>query len=538
MKRAKLILLLVSLPLGAQAAQELRFCLRSEPKTFDPALVEDDASDTIRYLTGGVLMRVNRLTQELEPELAVSWKLLEGGRTITLRLREGVSFSDGTPFSAADVAYTFRRLMDPALHSPTGDSFRSGDGAVEPVVSGPHQITLRFPAPIAGLDRLFDQVAIVPASSPKKEAAVLGPFFVKEYKPASYVALERNPFYWKRDQSGRKLPYLDSIRLDIQQNRELELLRFQRGELHLINSIDAELFDRLSAQTPRLVNDAGPGMDGEFLWFNQAPAAPIAAYKKSWFRSTAFRRAISEAINRNDLCRLVFRGHATPAVGPVSTANRFWVNHDLKPTANRPEEALRRLEQAGFRFSAGALRDREGHPVEFTVMTNSGNQARERMAALIQQDLAKIGVKLNVAKLDFPSLLERMNRTLDYDACLLGLVNVDLDPNMQMNIWLSSSSMHSWNPKQAKPETAWEAEIDRWMRAQASQLDVRKRKAAFDRVQQIVADQAPIIYLVNKNALSAVSPAVKNAKPVALRPQAFWNVDRLALDETMMNAHR
>ena len=538
MKRTGLLLLLVSASFHAYAAQELRFCIRSEPKTFDPALVEDETSETIRYLTGGVLMRVNRATQELEPELAVSWKALEGGRSIVLRLREGVAFSDGTPFSAEDVAHTFRRLLDPALHSDTGDSFRSGEGTVETIAEGPFKITLRFSAPIAGLDRLFDQVAIVSARSPKKEAAVLGPFRVKEYKAGSYVALERNPYYWKRDSAGRALPYLDSIRLDIQQNREVEVLRFQRGELQLINKLEPEHFDRLAMQGPQSVHDAGPGMDSEFFWFNQSPRAPIAAYKREWFRSAAFRRAISQAINREDLARIVYRGHATPAAGPVSPANRFWFNAALKPAAYRPQEALQSLQQAGFRFADGALLDNSGHRVEFTIITNSGNQVRERTAAMMQQDLAKIGIKLNVATLDFPSLLERINRTLDYDACLLGLVNVDLDPNLQMNVWMSSSSMHAWNPKQAKPETSWEEEIDRLMRVQASQLDPRKRKAAFDRVQQVVAEQAPILYLVNRNELSAVSPSVKNAKPVALRPQTLWNAERLTLDGSALQSRR
>ena len=110
----------------AQGGGELRFCLRMEPKTFDPLKVEDEASATIRYLTGGVLVRVNRQTQELEPELAQGWKVSKDGRQITFRLRSGVSFSDGTPFSAGDVAYTVQQLMDPALHSATGDAFRSG----------------------------------------------------------------------------------------------------------------------------------------------------------------------------------------------------------------------------------------------------------------------------------------------------------------------------------------------------------------------------------------------------------------------------
>jgi len=364
---------------------------------------------------------------------------------------------------------------------------------------------------------------------------VVGPFRLREHHAGSYVLLERNPYYWKRDQAGRRLPYLDSIRLDIQRNREIELLRFQRGELQLINTLEAEHFDRLQTVAPQSVHDAGVGMDSEFFWFNESAAAPISARKKAWFRSAAFRRAISDAINREDLCRVVYKGHAHPAVGPVSPANRFWFDAALKNAAYRPEEALKYLRDAGFQFDGHTLRDSAGQPVEFSIMTNSGNQSRERMAAMIQQDLAKIGVKMTIATLDFPSLLERMNRTLDYDACLLGLVNVDLDPNEQMNVWLSSSSMHSWNPKQPKPETAWEAEIDRLMREQASQLDAKKRKKAFDRVQEIAAEQAPIIYLVNKNALSAISPSVANAQPVVLRPQAFWNAERLSFEAPLQS---
>ena len=279
-------------------------------------------------------------------------------------------------------------------------------------------------------------------------------------------------------------------------------------------------------------------MDSEFFWFNESPSSPIAAYKKDWFQSAAFRKAISQSINRDDLCRIVYRGHATPASGPVSPANHLWANTSVKPPAYRPEQALKDLTQAGFKFANGALTDAAGHRVEITIVTNSGNQARAKTAAMMQQDLAKIGVKLNIATLDFPALLERMNKTSDYDAILLGLVNVDIDPNLQMNIWLSESEMHSWNPKQKSPATAWESEIDKLMRAQASQLDYKKRKAAWDRVQQIAADQSPIIYLVNKNVLSAVAPSVKNAHPVALNPQTFWNIERLSLNGSVLQSRR
>jgi peptide/nickel transport system substrate-binding protein len=516
-------------PAVAQGGGELRFCLRSEPKTFDPLKVEDDASGAIRYLTGGVLVRVNRQTQELEPALALSWKVSKDGRQISFRLRSGIYFSDGTAFSSEDVAYTVRQLMDPGLHSPTGDAFRSGTGDVEIKVVSPTQITIRFPAQVSGLDRLFDEVAIMSEHSPKKEMAVLGPFMVADYKAGSTVLLKRNPNYWKTDEQGRKLPYLDSIRLDIQPNRDVEMLRFKRGEIDLINSLDSEYFDKLASTSPQLVHDAGASLDSEQLWFNEVMKAPIPAYKKNWFRSANFRRAISEAINREDLGRVVYRGHAQPAVGPFSPANKIWFNARLKPQTYSSDEALKALQSEGFRMENGALKDKDGNAVIFSIITNAGNKQRERMATLIQDDLQKIGVHVNVVTLDFPSLIERMTQSFDYEAILLGLTNVDLDPNGEMNVWLSSSENHQWNPQQKVPETAWEAEIDRLMKVQASSIDVKKRKEAFDRVQEIAVEQQPFIFLINKNALSAVSTAVHGAAPVILSPQTFWNAERLTV---------
>lgn len=522
-------LLLASSIMLAQGGGELRFCLSAEPKTLNPLLVQDNQSETVAYLTGGVLLRVNRITQKPEPQLATEWKLLDGGRRIIFTLRKGPRFSDGTPFSSADVAYTMQQLMDPALHSAVGDAFRSGEGKVSTRIISPTAIEISFPAPVANLVNLFDTVAILSSTSPQKEMAALGPFYVAEHKPGSYILLKRNPYYWKKDSSGRQLPYLDSIRLDIEQNHEIEALRFRRGEIHLINIVSPAIYEKFSAEDPSLVRDAGPSADTEQIWFNQVPRAPIPAYKLAWFTSTNFRRAISEAINREDLARIVYRGHAAPAVGVISPANKFWFNEKLKPHPYDTASAMRRLQQDGFHLDNGVLRDKGGNAVEFSIITNAGNAARESMATMIQQDLKKIGIKVNVATLDFPTIIERITQKFNYEACMLGGVNSELDPNSQMNIWLSSGENHQWNPGQKSPATAWEAEIDKLMREQASSGDQRKRKQDWDRVQEIAWEQEPFIYLVNRDALVAVSSSVKNAQPSPLRPQTYWNVEELAL---------
>jgi len=526
MLRIVLGLLLVIAP-AAQAAGELRFSLRTEPKTFNPLLVEEESSETIRYLTGGVLIRLNRYTQELEGELASKWKVLENGRRIDFELRPNLRFSDGSAFTCEDVVYTLQQLMNPSVHAPVSDMFRSAPGTVEAKCLSPTSVTARFPGPVAGLAAQFDQVAIQSAHSSRPDSPVLGPFMVGEYKAGAYVLLKRNPNYWKQDSKGVKLPYFDSVRLEIQQNRELELLRFRRGDLDIVNKLDPEMYEQLSREMPHSVVDAGPSLDMELIFFNQVASAPLPEYKRRWFRSQEFRRAVSSAINRNDLVRIVYRGHAAPSTGPVSVSNHFWINSALKPPAYSPSAALEGLARDGFHRNGDSLVDRDGHKVEFSLITNAGNKLHERMLALIQQDLAKIGVQLNVVALDFPSLIERITRNFNYEAVLMAIANIGLDPSAQMNIWLSSAGLHAWNPSQKTPETPWETEIDRLMRAQNASQDPHERKADFDKVQQIAADEAPMVFLLNPNALSAVSPNLKNVTPALLRPQIYWNAERL-----------
>jgi peptide/nickel transport system substrate-binding protein len=504
------------------SAAELRFAFHGEPKTLDPFLAADEYAMGLSYLTEGVLIRVNRRTQQLEPELATSWKVENHGARITFTLRQGVAFPDGAPFTSADFAATFRALLDPALHSPIADTFKSDKGTVMISTPAKYTVVADFPAPVAQIERMFDQVAIVSAHAAHRPAPGLGPFLLSDRKPGVSIDLKRNPASWKR-------PQLDSIHIDIEQNRDLELVRFRRGELHLIDKLTPDLYERLATEAPATAVDAGPTLDSEFLWFNLAPRAPLRDPAKQWFQSLAFRKAVSQAIHRDDLCRVVYRGHASPAAGPVSPANKLWFKQGLAPEPFNLADAQKRLSADGFRLDGSTLRDRSGNAVEFSLITNAGSKTRERMAAMIQQDLAKLGMKINVVTLDFPSLIERITRNLNYEACLLGLVNVDADPSELMNVLLSSASNHAWNPAEKTPETTWEAEIDRLMLAQAASADSRVRKKNFDRVQEILHEQVPVIYLLHPNSLSAVSPQVSGVHATPLFPHTYWDIEHLTL---------
>ncbi len=510
------------------ATKELRISIAGDPKTFDPLQVIENHSETVRYLTAGVLVRVNRATDALEPELAEAWKLSDDSRSISFHLRSGLKFSDNSPLDANDVARTLNRALDPKEASPVGDAFSATAGNPSITVSSPLDVSIVYKDPKPGLDRLFDTLPVTPKTMAKLPASA-GPFYLTEYRPGEYVRISRNPNYWKHDQAGKQLPYLDSVRIDIQANHDIELERFLRGEVHIIEKLEPTGFDRIEKEKPGVARSLGPSLDSESMWFNQSPAHSLPEWKRKWFRSAAFRHSVSLAINRTDISRVVYNGRAHPSAGPVSEANRFWFNTALKPLPFDPQAATKFLTDDGFSLQGGFLHDSAGHPVEFSLITNAGNAPREHMAPLIQADLAKLGIKVTIVTLDFGSLVDRIAKTFDYEAVLLS-INLETDPLEVMNVWMSSGDHHAWWLSEKSPATPWEARIDELEKIQASSGSRDVRKKAFDEVQRIAVEQEPIIYLVNPDSLCAISPSLKGVQPSVTPPSVWWNVEWLHLE--------
>ncbi len=513
------------------AASELRWAIGYDPKTFDPAKVDDQESELVRYLTAGVLLRFNRYTQKVEPRLAESWNLSADGKTLVFKLHPDLKFSDGSSLTSRDAAWSIRRVLLHETGAPVAEEFLSPAGVT---VEAPDAktVVVHLPQRVIGIGKVFDEIAIEPADHPSEGRITAGPFVVADYRRSQFVRLQPNTHYAGKDAAGTPLPYASGIRLDILENTEQEIRLFERGDYELIDSIPPDYFELLKKKDPFSLRDLGPSLNTEQLWFNQAPGSPIPAWEKSWFQNRAFRVAVSQAIHREDLARIAYQGHATPAYSFISPANNAWYDRQLSAPHTDVAAAKAGLTSAGFRLSGATLMDAAGHPVKFSILTNAGNAARMKMATLIQQDLATLGMQVNVVALDFPALIERLMHTQNYEACLLGLENVDPDPNAMMNIWLSNSENHQWNPSEKKPATDWEAEIDAAMNRQASSFKDAERKQAVDRVQQIVADQQPFIYLVYPNVLFAVSPKLKGVEPAVLSPSLVWNVESLRLEGT------
>jgi peptide/nickel transport system substrate-binding protein len=173
--------------------------------------------------------------------------------------------------------------------------------------------------------------------------------------------------------------------------------------------------------------------------------------------------------------------------------------------------------------------------VEFTILSSASNAQRTQIATIIQDDLKGLGMRVQVVPLEFRALLDRVLQTHDYEAALLALGGGDVDPNPQMNVWLSSGSNHLWDLGESKPATPWEVEIDRLMNQQLSALKVKDRKRLYHRVQQLVAENLPLICVVSPNILVAARNHIGNFHPAILDHYTLWNSDELFLRSDVLS---
>jgi len=540
--------------------------LRAEPKTLNPLIAADAPSHEVIDTMQADLVHINRATQLTEPALAKSWKMSPDGLRYTLVLRRGLKFSDGYSLDADDVLFTFHVYLDEKVHAPQRDLLLFDGKPISLRKTDSQTIVFQLPKPYGVAERMFDGWAILPRhllekpyeegkiaqlgalGTPPNEWAGLGPFRLKEYVAGQRLVLERNPYYWKTDEKGSRLPYLDELVFLFVPSADAQVLRFQSGETDVISRLGAENFSVLSRQPgDYTMLDAGPGLEYNFLFFNlndatEKTSAEIVQRQK-WFREGKFREAVSAAIDREAIVRLVYQGRGAPLWGLVTPGNRRWQDEKLPHPARSLDRALGLLKEAGFSWTTAsngesALVDSGGKPVEFSMITSSSNADRAKMAALIQDDLKQLGMRVQVVPLEFRSLLDRVTQTKEYDACVLGIVSTDADPNVDINVWLSRGGTHLWNPSQAHPATSWEAEIDRLIDEQKYARTFEQRKTLYDRAQELLWEYQPMIFLASPDILTGAKKSVGNFRPAVLEPYVLWNVEQLNLKNKAVNATR
>jgi len=529
----------------------------SDPSSFNQMLASGLSNMAITSRISADLAHINRDNLQLEPSLAVRWEADKTGRIYTIHLRHGVRFSDGSPFTADDVVFTFQVLTDPNIQSSMAGQMEI-DGAFPAVAKiDDFTVQLAFQRPVGMGLRMLDSIPVIPKNRllkayrdgrfasvwgptvDPKEVTGLGPFRLKEYQRGVRIILERNPYYWKKDRSGQTLPYLESITFLVIPDFNSEALRFQQGELDLTcsPSLSPENYAMLRrTQKEYTLRDLGPGLTMDFLWFNLNRGANslgkpyIDPEKRAIFEKTEFRRAVSYALDREGMIRSILLGLGVPQYGPVSSGNKAWFYSGITPTGYNPARARELLAQIGLKNTNGEGILEYGsqrRPLDLILFTSRGNNVREKTAQVIQDNLSKIGIRIGIQLLLPNEIASRFLNSFEYEAILFGITSTDVAPDLQTNLWYSSGNIHFWQPNQKKAERPWEASIDSLISKLVRSVDPAARRASFDQAQDLWARQMPAIPTIAPNVLAGWSNKLGNMRPSILAPHLIWNAEEI-----------
>lgn len=542
--------------------------------TLNPLLIESVAGTTVMGRILDSLVSLHPETGEVIPNLAKSWDISEDNLQYTFHLRRGVHWSDGAPFTAKDVLFTWKTFFAKERDALTGEVLEDEQGrpkyrypsrstfsqlinGQEPLVEALDAHTVRFTTPevyapfllFGGGEEILPEHVLEPAfkagtlleawsletaiQSPE-EIVSLNMFVLESYRPGERIVFARNPNYWKVNPAGERLPYVGRLITKIVPDANSSNVAFAQGmtDFEGIAPDNVAWVKRGEKRHDFTVLDMGPSNTTNFVWFNLNPGTDengrsfVSPHKLEWFQDKRFRQAVSYGINREGIVRGVFFGRAQVLHGYVSPKRKFWYNDAIRKYPYEPERAKALFNEMGFRYTDGQLRDAEGRPVEFTLMTNSSNGLRVEMATVFKENMAELGIAVELQFLDFNTIITKTSSSFDYEACMLGLGGGAPDPYAGKDILMSGGRLHQWHPQQVEPATEWEARIDALMLEIGRHTDVEKRKAYYFEVQEILAEQQPMIFLVSAKDYVGHRNRWKNLKPTLLGGLT-WNMESL-----------
>jgi peptide/nickel transport system substrate-binding protein len=525
------------------------FSVRNGPQSLNWFARHDSTTQLVFLLTHGRLIRVNQVTQSVEPSLAERWTRSDDGRRYTVTLRPGLRFSDGVPLTADDVVFSFKAALDP--QSALRDVLIWDGEPIRVEARGDAVVDVIFPRPFGPGLRVLDTVPIVPrhkladavargalasawsATADPGEIAGLGPFRLAEHRPGERLVFERNPHYDRRDEQGRPLPRLDRLVLQILPDQDTQMLSLESGDTDgsasEIRPTDYATARRLADAGRIQLLDLGVGLAPDGLWINLKPGAFASDSRAAWIQRDELRQAISLGVDRQQFTDTVFSGAATPLSGPVSPANRQWFSEAGGPRHADATLARARLASIGLvdRDGDGFVDDRGTRHARFTLLTQKGQSSLERGAAAIREQLRPIGLEVDVQALDAATLIQRFLSGANYDAVYFNLSSTDSDPAAQLDFWRSDGASHVWNLGPQHEVLAWEREIDALMAQQVAALDQQERVRLFADVQRIFAAHEPIVYFAVPRMFVAASSRLTGLTPAIRRPQLLWAPDTI-----------
>ncbi|MCA1753113.1 MAG: ABC transporter substrate-binding protein [Spirochaeta sp.] len=348
--------------------------------------------------------------------------------------------------------------------------------------------------------------------TPVRTIPAVGEYHIVEYDPGVRVVLQRNPNYWKTDEAGTSLPYMERVEYRVVPDKNSEFLMFRDGSRDSYSARPEDLDSLLVESDPDYtVYNGGAALGSAFFTFNQNPDT-LDPLKYSWFSQTEFRQAMSSMLNRERIVRQVYRGLAEPAHHFFARANpMFDEDIQLEYTFN-PDQAVELLKSIGMsRDAEGTMRDAEGNAIDFTINLGAENNIGIDIAQIFADELSEIGVRARVRPIDFQRVVEMLTNTYDWEVVTVSL-GANYWPSGGSNVWQSGGNFHLWNPLQDSPATEWEARIDYLYNEGRFTIDQQEAKGIYDEFQSILLAQLPVMYVVHPWSFLAVRDRWQNVR--------------------------
>ncbi|MCD6128878.1 ABC transporter substrate-binding protein [Candidatus Bipolaricaulota bacterium] len=508
----------------------------NNPKTFNHHIAQETSSTDITSRLHAGLTEVNPITDKVEPALAKSWEISEDGLTITFHLRQGLQWSDGEPFTADDVVFTFngvifnedvrtdyRDVLMVEGQLPTCE--KVDDYTVKFTLAAPFRPFLRqiggaiYPAhKLKNLSRVYNPDADPEAlnsvwgvDTPPEEIVGMGPFRLKEFIPDQLVVLERNPYYWKVDPQGNRLPYLDGIKFVIVGGADAEMLKFRNGELDVYAPRPEDLSTLIAEAEQKgfevRIDPTKPMFGTTWIVFNQdCPNEKL----KEYFRMVEFRRAMAHLVDKQSIIDNVYLGLAVPQWSPVSILSPFYAPEVVAKYEYDPDAAAQLLDQIGLVDQNGdGWRDLpDGTTFEFELNTNVGNTVREQICQIFADDCAKVGIKVNFNPINFNALVTKLLGS-EYEAVLLGLTGSS-EPNSGANVYRSCGGLHFWRYSECENPRPFQQRIDELYDLGVKTYDFDEAYQYYAEFQKLFSENVDLIFTVNMVFRYALYKNLKN----------------------------
>lgn len=532
------------------------------PGIFNPLMSNTVPSNELITQLFTRLTRVDGVTQELQPMLATRWEQSADELTWTFHLRSDAKFSDGHPLTADDVAFTLAAAYDPEVASAWRSRLLSKDEPWQVTVRDAETIAFNTAEPVAVLPEVLSTIFILPKhvleprwkagtlssayalTTPPDQLVTSGAWRIKAFTAHDRTVLVRNPFWFQVDAAGHRLPYLDELVVVDVPDLNTGQLKFVAGEVDAFPTSPPENYAWYADHERDghfKLYDLGPYTGITYFWFNLKRKPTASGHgagepytdpvKFTWFNNVTFRRAVSMAVDRDAMIHSVYTGEAVKNWSYATAGDKLWYLDDVPHDDYNPTEARRLLASLGLqdRDGDGVLDDVSGHPIAFTLKTNSNNGARVAMANFVRDDLAKVGIKVTPVPMEFNTIVANNSRDYQYEAMLLGQQPSRLDPSAFQSL-RSSDINHSWSNLQPKPETPEEARIDALLDALGATSDRDARLKIWRDIQTMLNQQAWMIWLPVQVLKVAVRDRFGNVRPsvIGLGLQSVaWNSEEI-----------